>query len=92
MQWGVVLAVHEAQHAGGEREVEPVPLRHKRRLVAPVAAHLPERLPHGRGGEEAGACEGPQLKEHAQYALTQLVTKGICGQRQTRVHTVDWTR
>jgi len=42
--------------------------------VPPVHAHLPEGFPEGGAGEGLDTGDQPDLVEHAQHPLTQLVT------------------
>ena len=45
--------------------------------VSPVHAHLPERLPECGAGEGLDTGNQPDLVEHPQHSLTQLITHVI---------------
>lgn len=69
--------IHDLENTGSEGHVDPVPLCHQGFVVAPLAAHLPQRLPQRGWGEADGACQDPHLKQHTQHPLTQLVSYTI---------------
>ena len=68
--------------------VDLVPLDYQGLVVPPANTHGPEGLPQGGGGEALVAGQQPDLKQHTQHALTQLVPDVIWskvkGQRLNR--------
>ncbi len=58
---------------GRESSDDFTPLLHHRRVMSPVGHHLSGRLPVGRRGEAACAGQKPNLKQHADQLLCQLL-------------------